>query len=104
VVQGVVAGPLIPLSQIQLLNNYPPAKRSNALALWSMTVIVAPIFGPILGGYISDNYHWGLSFFINVPIGIAVVLMSLHTLRGRETHTERRRFDAVGLALLVIGI
>lgn len=69
-----------------------------------MTVIVAPICGPILGGYISDNYHWGWIFFINVPIGIAVVLMTLHTLRGRETHTERRRIDAVGLALLVIGI
>ncbi|MGU0056378.1 MFS transporter [Enterobacter hormaechei] len=59
--------PLIPLSQSLLLNNYPPAKRSIALALWSMTVIVAPICGPILGGYISDNYHWGWIFFINVP-------------------------------------
>ncbi len=69
-----------------------------------MTVIVAPICGPILGGYISDNYHWGWIFFINVPIGVAVVLMTLQTLRGRETRTERRRIDAVGLALLVIGI
>lgn len=101
---GIVAGPLIPLSQSLLLNNYPPAKRSIALALWSMTVIVAPICGPILGGYISDNYHWGWIFFINVPIGVAVVLMTLQTLRGRETRTERRRIDAVGLALLVIGI
>lgn len=99
-----IAGPLIPLSQSLLLNNYPPAKRSIALALWSMTVIVAPICGPILGGYISDNYHWGWIFFINVPIGVAVVLMTLQTLRGRETRTERRRIDAVGLALLVIGI
>ncbi|EQA1773800.1 DHA2 family efflux MFS transporter permease subunit [Shigella flexneri] len=104
VIQGIVAGPLIPLSQSLLLNNYPPAKRSIALALWSMTVIVAPICGPILGGYISDNYHWGWIFFINVPIGVAVVLMTLQTLRGRETRTERRRIDAVGLALLVIGI
>ena len=55
-------------------------------------------------GYISDNYHWGWIFFINVPIGVAVVLMTLQTLRGRETRTERRRIDAVGLALLVIGI
>ncbi|ENJ4806304.1 DHA2 family efflux MFS transporter permease subunit [Citrobacter sedlakii] len=104
VVQGIVAGPLIPLSQSLLLNNYPPAKRSIALALWSMTVIVAPICGPILGGYISDNYHWGWIFFINVPIGIAVVLMTLQTLRGRETRTEQRRIDAIGLALLVVGI
>ena len=104
VIQGIVAGPLIPLSQSLLLSNYPPAKRSIALALWSMTVIVAPICGPILGGYISDNYHWGWIFFINVPIGVAVVLMTLQTLRGRETRTEQRRIDGVGLALLIIGI
>ena len=104
VIQGIVAGPLIPLSQSLLLSNYPPAKRSIALALWSMTVIVAPICGPILGGYISDNYHWGWIFFINVPIGIAVVVMTLQTLRNRETRTEQRRIDGVGLALLIIGI
>lgn len=104
VIQGIVAGPLIPLSQSLLLNNYPAAKRSTALALWSMTVIVAPICGPILGGWISDNYHWGWIFFINVPIGIVVVLLTLQTLRGRETETEQRRIDAVGLGLLVIGI
>ncbi|BFT82863.1 multidrug efflux MFS transporter permease subunit EmrB [Enterobacter pseudoroggenkampii] len=104
VIQGIVAGPLIPLSQSLLLNNYPPAKRSIALALWSMTVIVAPICGPILGGYISDNYHWGWIFFINVPIGAIVVMLTLQTLRGRETRTEQRRIDAIGLALLVIGI
>ena len=104
VIQGIVAGPLIPLSQSLLLNNYPPAKRSIALALWSMTVIVAPICGPILGGYISDNYHWGWIFFINVPIGALVVLMTLQSLRGRETRTEQRRIDGIGLALLVVGI
>ena len=57
VIQGAVAGPIIPLSQSLLLNNYPPKKRGMALAFWSMTVVVAPIFGPILGGWISDNIH-----------------------------------------------
>lgn len=104
VLQGVVAGPLIPLSQSLLLSNYPPAKRSIALALWAMTVIVAPICGPILGGWISDNYHWGWIFFINVPIGIVVVALTLHTLRQRETRTEIKPIDTVGLILLVIGI
>ena len=83
VLQGIVAGPLIPLSQSLLLSNYPPAKRSMALAMWSMTVIVAPICGPVLGGYISDNYHWGWIFFINVPLGIAVALVAMSTLKGR---------------------
>ncbi len=104
VVQGVVAGPLIPLSQSLLLNNYPPAKRSVALSLWAMTVIVAPICGPILGGWISDNYHWGWIFFINVPIGVVVVMLTLQTLRNRETETVIRPIDTVGLVLLVVGI
>lgn len=104
VIQGLVAGPLIPLSQSLLLNNYPPAKRSLALALWSMTVVVAPICGPILGGYISDNYHWGWIFFINIPVGAIVVALTLKTLRDRETRTEHRRIDAIGLGLLVIGV
>lgn len=104
VLQGIVAGPLIPLSQSLLLNNYPPAKRSIALALWSMTVVVAPICGPILGGWISDNYHWGWIFFINVPLGVAVVLITMQTLRGRETKTEIKPIDTVGLVLLVVGI
>ncbi|KAA9002479.1 multidrug efflux MFS transporter permease subunit EmrB [Affinibrenneria salicis] len=104
VMQGIVAGPLIPLSQSLLLNNYPPAKRSIALAFWSMTVVVAPICGPILGGWISDNYHWGWIFFINVPLGIVVVLITTQILRGRETKTEIRPIDTIGLALLVVGI
>ena len=104
VIQGIVAGPLIPLSQSLLLNNYPPAKRSVALSLWAMTVIVAPICGPILGGWISDNYHWGWIFFINVPIGVVVVLRAFQTLRNRETATVIRPIDTVGLVLLVVGI
>ncbi|KAB8308298.1 multidrug efflux MFS transporter subunit EmrB [Erwinia endophytica] len=104
VIQGVVAGPLIPLSQSLLLSNYPPAKRSIALSLWAMTVIVAPICGPILGGWISDNYHWGWIFFINVPIGVVVVILTLQTLRNRETATVIRPIDTVGLVLLVTGI
>ncbi|WP_312045487.1 multidrug efflux MFS transporter permease subunit EmrB [Erwinia sp.] len=104
VLQGVVAGPLIPLSQSLLLSNYPPAKRSIALSLWAMTVIVAPICGPILGGWISDNYHWGWIFFINVPIGVAVVILTLQTLRNRETATAIRPIDTVGLVLLIVGI
>lgn len=105
VLQGIVAGPLIPLSQSLLLSNYPPARRSIALALWSMTVVVvAPICGPILGGWISDNYHWGWIFFINVPLGILVVVIAMQTLKGCKTKTEIRPIDTIGLALLIIGI
>ncbi len=104
VIQGVVAGPLIPLSQSLILNNYPPAKRSMALALWAMTIVVAPIVGPILGGWISDNYHWGWIFFINVPIGAVVAILALQTLHGRETPTTTQPIDVVGLFLLIVGV
>jgi DHA2 family multidrug resistance protein len=104
VIQGLVAGPIMPLSQSLLLNNYPPVKRSMALALWSMTIIVAPIFGPILGGWISDNYHWGWIFFINVPFGLCVVLITWNILKDRETATEIKPIDTIGLALLVVGV
>ncbi len=104
VIQGAVAGPLIPLSQTLLLVNYPPAKRGVALSLWSMTVVVAPIFGPILGGYISDNYHWGWIFFINVPIGGGVVLLVWSLLKDRESPTAYVPTNVISISLLVLGV
>jgi len=102
--QGAVAGPIIPLSQSLLLNNYPPEKRGMALAFWSMTIVVAPICGPILGGWISDNIHWGWIFFINVPIGLAVVLISWKILEGRESRISHQPVNTVGLILLALGV
>ena len=104
VLQGAVAGPIIPLSQSLLLNNYPPEKRGMALAFWSMTIVVAPICGPILGGWISDNIHWGWIFFINVPIGLAVVLISWKILEGRESRISHQPVNTVGLILLALGV
>lgn len=104
VLQGAVAGPMIPLSQSLLLASYPNEKKGMALALWSMTVIVAPIFGPILGGIISDNWHWGWIFFINIPIGLAAVAIAWKQLKGRETTTIRQPIDTVGLVLLTLGV
>ena len=104
VLQGAVAGPIIPLSQSLLLNNYPPEKRGMALAFWSMTIVVAPICGPILGGWISDNIHWGWIFFINFPIGLAVVLISWKILEGRESRISHQPVNTVGLILLALGV
>ena len=104
VIQGAVAGPIIPLSQSLLLNNYPPKKRGMALAFWSMTIVVAPICGPILGGWISDNIHWGWIFFINVPIGLAVVLISWKILEGRESRISHQPVNTIGLILLALGV
>src|SRR3954465_7302370 len=72
VLQGAVSGPMIPGSQALLISIFPANKRGTALGIWSITTRVAPICGPILGGFISDNYHWGWIFLINVPVGLVV--------------------------------
>lgn len=102
--QGVAAGPILPLSQSLLLACYLPEKRGLALSLWSMVVVLAPILGPILGGWICDNYHWGWIFFVNVPVGALGLLLLRAPLRGRETPTGKAPIDVVGLILLVVGI
>jgi DHA2 family multidrug resistance protein len=104
VLQGAVGGPMIPLAQSLLMNNYPKEKQVMALALWSMTISVAPVLGPIMGGYISDNYHWSWIFFINVPIGAAVVFLGGNVLAGRETKISRPHFSAISFGLLAIGV
>ncbi|MGH8326130.1 MAG: DHA2 family efflux MFS transporter permease subunit, partial [Steroidobacteraceae bacterium] len=73
--QGAVAGPMIPLSQSLLLSSYPKAKAGTALGVWSMTTLVAPVVGPLLGGWITDNISWPWIFYINVPIGIVAALV-----------------------------
>src|ERR1700740_994827 len=102
--QGLVSGPMVPLSQTILMRSYPPEKRGLALGLWAMTVICAPIFGPVMGGWITDNFTWPWIFYINVPIGLFSATCAFLLLRGRETKTTKQRIDAVGLALLVIGV
>ncbi|MHB1529797.1 MAG: DHA2 family efflux MFS transporter permease subunit [Acidiferrobacteraceae bacterium] len=104
VLQGAVGGPMIPLSQSLLLANYPPQRKGLALALWSMTVVVAPILGPILGGTITDTYSWPWIFYINIPVGILSSLLAWQLLKDRDTPTTRTPIDLVGLILLVVGV
>jgi DHA2 family multidrug resistance protein len=104
ILQGAVAGPIMPGSQTLLISVFPPTKRATALGIWSMTTLVAPIMGPILGGYISDNYHWGWIFLINVPFGILVALVCWNGLKDRETPTRKLPIDTVGLGLLVLWV
>lgn len=102
--QGLASGPMVPLSQTLLLNNYPVAKRPLALALWAMTVVVAPVFGPILGGWITDNYSWSWIFFINIPVGVLAVVVTYVLLWDRESKTVKIPVDAIGLFLLAAGV
>jgi DHA2 family multidrug resistance protein len=104
IMQGGVSGPLIPGSQALLLSIFPPHKRSTALAIWSMTTLVAPVCGPVLGGYISDNASWPWIFLINVPVGALCATVCWRNLRERETPTQKLRVDGVGLALLSVWV
>lgn len=104
VLQGLVAGPMIPLSQTLLLSSYPRAKAGTALALWGVTTLVAPVVGPLLGGWITDNISWPWIFYINVPVGLAAAALTWSIYRKRETPTHKLPIDTVGLALLVLWV
>jgi MFS transporter, DHA2 family, multidrug resistance protein len=104
VIQGAVAGPMIPLSQTLLLSSYPRNKAGTALAMWSITTLVAPVVGPLLGGWITDNISWPWIFYINVPVGIGAAAATWWIFHKRETPTARVPVDTVGLGLLVLWV
>ncbi|MGO9632353.1 MAG: DHA2 family efflux MFS transporter permease subunit [Steroidobacteraceae bacterium] len=103
-VQGFVSGPMMSVAQAILLRNYPSERRGMAIALFSMVIIVAPIVGPILGGWITDNLSWPWLFYINLPVGTFCAAASWMLLRHRESDTVDRPIDAVGLILLLVGV
>jgi MFS transporter, DHA2 family, multidrug resistance protein len=102
VVQGLVAGPMIPLSQTLLLASYPAAKAGTAMAMWAMTVLVAPVAGPLLGGWITDNISWPWIFYINIPVGLFAAALTWSIYRTRDPGPRRVRLDFVGLGLLIL--
>jgi DHA2 family multidrug resistance protein len=102
VLQGLVAGPMIPLSQTLLLASYPPAKSGTAMAMWAMTVLVAPVAGPLLGGFITDNISWPWIFYINIPVGIFAAALTWSIYRRRDPGPRRVPLDVVGLVLLIL--
>jgi DHA2 family multidrug resistance protein len=92
------------MTQTLLIAVYPPAKRGMALALLAMVTVVAPIAGPILGGWITDSYSWPWIFFINVPIGLFAVMVVRSQLKKRPVVTSRQPMDYVGLLSLIVGV
>ena len=102
VLQGLVAGPMIPLSQTLLLASYPRAKAGTAMAMWAMTMLVAPVAGPLLGGWITDNISWPWIFYINIPVGLVAAALTWSIYRTRDPGPRRVPLDDVGLALLVL--
>lgn len=104
IVQGATGGTLIPLSQSLLLKSYPPEKKGLALGIWSTVVIVAPILGPILGGWITDNYGWRWIFYINIPLGILSAYLTYLFIGDKTEREEKIPIDYIGLFLLTLGV
>ncbi len=105
VLQGAFGGSLQPISQAVLLETFPPEKRGQAMAVWGMGIVVAPILGPMLGGYLTDTLSWRWDFFINVPIGIVAVAMTyMFIFDPPYIRRLSSKVDAWGLGLLAVGI
>jgi len=104
ILQGLCGGPIMPLSQTLLLSSYPPQKSTQALGVWAMTTLVAPVAGPLLGGWISDNLSWEWIFYINLPIGLVGAVLVWSVYHDRETPRVRVPVDYVGLGLLILWV
>lgn len=102
--QGLAAGPLIPMSQSLIVRMFPGEKKNAALGFWSTVVIVAPIIGPILGGWISYDFSWPWIFFINIPFGLISALIIFLTMRKYETTVVKTSVDWIGLLLLAVAV
>jgi MFS transporter, DHA2 family, multidrug resistance protein len=102
VMQGLSGGTLMPLSQTLLLRIFPKERAPAAMALWAMTTLVAPVLGPILGGWICDNFSWPFIFFINVPITVLCSPVAARMLRRFEQALVRAPIDKLGLVALVV--
>ena len=106
VIQGVGGGALQPLSQAILLESFPPHRRGAGMAVFALGVIVAPVIGPTLGGWITDSYSWRWLFYINIPVGAAALLMIERFIEDPPyiTHARAGRIDLLGFGLLAIGL
>lgn len=100
--QGVFGASLVPLSQSVMLQTYPPEQRGKAMAIWAMGVMVAPVLGPTLGGWLTEYYSWRWTFYINLPVGIVAFLMAISHVPDSEVC--ERRMDWLGFASLALGI
>src|SRR5213083_35633 len=105
IMQGATGGALQPLSQAVLLEAFQPHERGKAMGFWGLGIVVAPILGPVLGGWLTDNYSWRWVFYINIPVGIASIVMTkLYIFDPPYLKAESRKVDYWGIGMLALGI
>ena len=105
VIQGACGGGLQPISQAVLLESFPPEDRGKAMGFWGLGIVVAPMLGPVLGGWLTDSYSWRWVFYINVPIGIASIIMTtLFVFDPPYIRRASSRIDYWGIGMLAVGI
>jgi len=105
ILQGATGGALQPLSQAVLLEAFPPQDRGKAMGFWGLGIVVAPILGPVLGGWLTDAYSWRWVFYINIPVGIASIVMTkLYIFDPPYLRAESRKVDYWGIGMLAVGI
>src|SRR6476646_534547 len=105
VVQGATGGALQPLSQAVMLEAFPPGDRGKAMAFWGLGIVVAPMLGPVIGGWLTENYSWRWVFYINLPVGLASVIMTrLFIFDPPYIRRSNRGIDYWGIGLLALGV
>lgn len=105
VVQGACGGALQPISQAVLLESFPPEDRGKAMGFWGLGIVVAPMLGPVLGGWLTDSYSWRWVFYINVPVGVASVMMTqLFIFDPPYIRRTSSRIDYWGIGMLAVGV
>src|SRR5204863_6279406 len=105
IIQGATGGALQPLSQAVLLETFRPEERGRAMGFWGFGIVVAPILGPVVGGWITENYSWRWVFYINLPVGIISLIMTrLYVFDAPYLRRESRGIDYWGMGLLVGGV
>lgn len=104
ILQGVVGASMIPLSQALLMKSFPPAKRGMALGIWATTTVVAPVLGPLIGGWLTDNLVWRWAFYINLPFGILSAYLVYRLFGAPKPVPSKEKIDLVGVGLLVSAV
>jgi DHA2 family multidrug resistance protein len=107
-IQGAAGAAMMPSSQAILMETFPPQEQGLAMAMWGMGLLTAPMLGPTLGGWITDNWNWRWNFYINVPIGTVAAIMVYTFVNDpeyiREAQSRARRIDYLGIVCLVLGL